>query len=117
MEERITLKGSRDGLRLIVHADAPWTEVLAALRAQLAQGNSFYQGAKLLIDIGERTTSDTALQELLAIMAEYGIEPEALIDAIFRHNCQQLVQRRVAGCALADVDQQLCALIKRVTVR
>jgi septum site-determining protein MinC len=81
MEERITLKGSRDGLRLILHQDAPWNEVLAALRAQLAQGNSFYQGAKLLIDIGERTTSDTALQELLAVMAEFGIEPEALITA------------------------------------
>jgi septum site-determining protein MinC len=81
MEERITLKGSRDGLRLILHQDAPWNEVLAALRAQLAQGNSFYQGAKLLIDIGERTTSDTALQELLAVMAEFGIQPEALITA------------------------------------
>lgn len=81
MEERITLKGSRDGLRLILHQEAPWDEVLAALRAQLAQGNSFYQGAKLLIDIGERTTSDTALQELLAVMAEFGIEPEALITA------------------------------------
>ena len=81
MEERITLKGSRDGLRLILHQEAPWDEVLAALRAQLAQGNSFYQGAKLLIDIGERATSDAALQELLAVMAEFGIQPEALITA------------------------------------
>ncbi len=81
MEERITLKGSRDGLRLILNAETPWDEVLVALRAQLAQGTSFYQGAKLLIDIGERTTTDVALQELLAVMAEYGIEPEALITA------------------------------------
>jgi septum site-determining protein MinC len=81
MDERITLKGSRDGLRLILHPDAPWDEVLAALRAQLAQGTSFYQGAKLLIDVGERPVTDVALQELRAVMAEHGIEPEALVTA------------------------------------
>jgi septum site-determining protein MinC len=81
MEERITLKGSRDGLRLILNADAPWDEVLAAVRVQLDQGTTFYQGAKLLIDIGGRSTTDVALQELLGVMAEYGIEPEALITA------------------------------------
>ncbi len=81
MEERITLKGSRDGLRLILHPDAPWTEVLDALRAQLDQGTSFYQGARLLIDVGERATTDANLQELLAVMEAYGLEPEALITA------------------------------------
>lgn len=79
MEERITLKGSRDGLRLILHPTAAWEEVLEALRKQLAQGSSFYHGAKLLIDVGERSITDVELQAILAIMAEHDIEPAALI--------------------------------------
>lgn len=81
MEERITIKGSREGLRLTLHPDAPWDEVLHALRTQLDQGSAFYQGAKLLIDIGERATTDVELHDLLEVMQEYGLEPEALVTA------------------------------------
>ena len=81
MDERITLKGSRDGLRLILHPDAAWDEVLAALRKQLAQGNAFYQGARLLIDVGAREITDAELHQLTEVMQEYGIAPEALLTA------------------------------------
>lgn len=81
MDERITLKGSRDGLRLILHPEAPWDGVVEALRAQLSQGTSFYQGAKLLIDIGERAVTDAELTALTNVMQEFGLEPEALITA------------------------------------
>lgn len=81
MDERITLKGSRDGLRLILHPDAPWDGVVEALRAQLSQGMSFYQGARLLIDIGERAVTDAELTMLTEVMQEFGIEPEALLSA------------------------------------
>lgn len=79
MEERITIKGSRDGLRLILHQEAPWDEVLDALRSQLEQGTSFYQGAKVLIDVGERAITDAELTALRDVMEAHQIEPEALI--------------------------------------
>ncbi|HEY1016133.1 MAG TPA: septum site-determining protein MinC [Herpetosiphonaceae bacterium] len=82
MEERISIKGSRDGLRLILHPDAPWGDVMRALHQQLGKGTAFFQGARLLIDIGERATSDIELEELLAAMSGYSLEPAALVSSV-----------------------------------
>ena len=54
MAKLIAIKGSKDGLRLQLDERAAWEELLEALRAQISQGASFFNGAQLVVDIGER---------------------------------------------------------------
>jgi septum site-determining protein MinC len=48
------------------------------LRAQFEQSSSFFAGARLIVDVGERELSDAQLAEILALMEEHGLQPEAL---------------------------------------
>jgi septum site-determining protein MinC len=81
MSDILTIKGSRDGLRLLVDHEAAWPEVMDALRSRLGRSESFFHGARLTIDVGERQMSDQQLDELLALMLDHGLKPEALASA------------------------------------
>jgi septum site-determining protein MinC len=78
MGDLISIKGGKDGIRVQLDEAAEWHSVLAALRTQFDQGGSFFAGARLLVDVGERPLNDTQLTEILALMEQHGVEPEAL---------------------------------------
>ncbi len=78
MSAPIAIKGSKDGLRLMLAEDVAWEEVVAALRSQLERGTEFFHGAELTIDVGDRALEDNDLQALLALMHEHGLQPTAL---------------------------------------
>lgn len=81
MSGLVSIKGGRDGLRLHLDEAADWPELVSALRTQLNQGGSFFAGARLVVDIGERLLNDLQLTEMLALMQEHGLQPEALAAA------------------------------------
>ena len=74
----IAIKGNKEGLRLMLAEDAPWDDVMAALRSQLERGTEFFHGAELTIDVGDRAVQDDELNTLLALMHEHGLQPSAL---------------------------------------
>jgi septum site-determining protein MinC len=78
MAKLIAIKGSKEGLRLQLDEQAAWEEVLDALRAQIGQGASFFNGAQLVVDIGERALAEDQLGSLLDLMRQHGIRPESL---------------------------------------
>jgi septum site-determining protein MinC len=78
MTKLIAIKGSKDGLRLQLDEHAAWEELLDALRAQIGQGASFFNGAQLVVDIGERALAEDQLAALLDLMRQHGIRPESL---------------------------------------
>ncbi|HJZ47519.1 MAG TPA: septum site-determining protein MinC [Roseiflexaceae bacterium] len=78
MAKLIAIKGSKDGLRLQLDEQAAWDEVLDALRAQIGQGANFFNGAQLVVDIGERSLAEEQLAGLLELMRQHGIRPESL---------------------------------------
>ena len=78
IQQLIAIKGGRNGLRLQLDETAPWAELLAALRAQLGQGSSFFNGAQVIVDVGERALDQPQFGELLALMQEYGLKPDSL---------------------------------------
>jgi septum site-determining protein MinC len=78
MSQFIAIKGSKDGLRLQLNESATWDDVLDALRKQFSHGATFFQGAQIMVDIGERALSEDQLAALLDVMREHGIRPEAL---------------------------------------
>lgn len=78
MTHLIAIKGSKDGLRLQLDESAAWPELLDALRTQLSQAAHFFQGAQVLLDIGDRALSEEQLAALLDLMQQHGLRPEAL---------------------------------------
>ena len=78
MTKLIAIKGSKDGLRLQLDEQAAWDEVLEALRAQIGQGANFFNGAQLVLDIGERALAEEQLAALLELMHQHGVRPESL---------------------------------------
>ena len=78
MSNLIAIRGSKDGLRLQLDETAAWPELLDALRGQLGKGTNFFQGAQIVLDIGDRALADDQLAALLELMQEHGVRPEAL---------------------------------------
>jgi septum site-determining protein MinC len=78
MSDLISIKGGRDGLRMRLDDTVEWVALLAKLEQQLTQNRSFFSGAKLTLDIGDRALSEAQLAEMLGLMQQHGVEAEAL---------------------------------------
>ena len=78
MNAPIAIKGSKDGLRLMLAEEAPWDDIMAALRSQFERGTEFFHGAELTIDVGDRALAEEELQRLLGLLQEHGLQPAAL---------------------------------------
>lgn len=85
MGELISIKGSRDGLRLRLDAAAEWPALIAGLERQLSQNPSFFAGARLTLEVGDRSLNEAQLGELLKLMQQHGVSTEA-IDASARES-------------------------------
>lgn len=78
MSDLISIKGGRDGLRMRLDDTVEWAALLAQLEQQLTQNRSFFSGAKLTLDIGDRPLSEAQLAAMLELMQQHGVEAEAL---------------------------------------
>src|SRR5512145_3067700 len=78
MSNLIVIKGSKDGLRLQLSESATWHDLLEALRGQRDQGANFFHGAQIVVDIGERVLDGNQLADMLELMRQHGLRPEAL---------------------------------------
>lgn len=78
MSTPIAIKGSKDGLRLVLAEDAAWTDVLAALRSQLERSPEFFHGASLTIDTGSRELQPEELSAMLEVLHDHSLQPAAL---------------------------------------
>src|SRR5574339_515948 len=75
----IQIKGLRDGL-LVSLDDAPWSEQLAALISQVDAQPSFFQGARLALDVASQVLHVNDLVELRDSLSERGISLWAVIS-------------------------------------
>jgi septum site-determining protein MinC len=75
----IQIKGLRDGL-LVSLDDAPWEQQRAALMAQVDAQPSFFQGARLALDVASQVLKVNELVELRDQLSERGIALWAVIS-------------------------------------
>ena len=68
----IQIKGLRDGL-LVTMSAAPWEELRAALMEQIEAKQSFFQGARLALDVGSQVFHVNELSSLRDTLSERGI--------------------------------------------
>lgn len=78
MSSPISIKGSRDGLRLHLDEAAGWGTLLEALQQQLERGTQFFNGARVVVDIGDRVLEEHELGAVLELMRRHGLQPDAL---------------------------------------
>lgn len=75
----VQIKGLRDGL-LVSLADAPWEEQRAALLEQIERQESFFQGARLALDVGAQVLKVNELVELRDRLSERNISLWAIVS-------------------------------------
>src|SRR3712207_5160997 len=78
MATPVSIKGGKEGLRLVLDEAAPWDDVLDELHERFSRGTEFFHGAEITIDTGERALEEGQLAELLALMGEHGLQPATL---------------------------------------
>ena len=78
MATPISIKGGKDGLRLVLDESAPWDDVLDELEERFRRGLEFFHGAQITLDTGDRALGDGELAALLAMMNEHGLQPSML---------------------------------------
>jgi septum site-determining protein MinC len=68
----VSFKGTREGLA-ITFGEGAWHEVLNELTAQLNRPNaqSFFQGARVFLETGERALDVAQIEELIALLAQH----------------------------------------------
>ena len=75
----VQIKGMRDGL-LVSVADAPWEDQKSALLAQMDQQPSFFQGARLALDIGAQILHVNEMVELRDQLSERNVALWAIVS-------------------------------------
>ena len=75
----IQIKGLRDGL-LVTMSAAPWEELRAALMEQIETQQSFFQGARVALDVGSQVFHVNELSSLRDILSERGIMLWAVVS-------------------------------------
>jgi septum site-determining protein MinC len=75
----VQIKGLRDGL-LVSLDDAPWDEQRVALLAQVDSQPSFFQGARLALDVASQVLRVNELVELRDQLSERGISLWAVLS-------------------------------------
>jgi septum site-determining protein MinC len=78
MATPISIKGGKDGLRLVLDEAASWSDIMDELDQRLARGVEFFHGAQITLDTGDRALQDGELSALLELMAEHGLQPATL---------------------------------------
>ncbi|MEI7645915.1 MAG: septum site-determining protein MinC [Chloroflexales bacterium] len=78
MSDLISIKGGREGLRLRLDDVVDWQVLTDALAQQLAQKSGFFVGARLMLEIGDRTLNDAQMADLLGLMQQHGVLVESL---------------------------------------
>lgn len=81
MQDIISIKGGRDGLRIIIDEQSNWLSVTEALKAQFEQSGNFFAGAHMIVEIGNRQVSEAELSEMITLMQTYGLQPESIATA------------------------------------
>jgi len=82
MTNSVSFKGTREGL-LITLGDGAWHELLNELGMQLDRpsAQSFFQGARVLLDTGSRTIEVVQLEELIALLAQHNMTLASVMGA------------------------------------
>jgi septum site-determining protein MinC len=92
--ELVSFKGTREGLSITL-GEGPWRDVLNELAAQLDRpgAQSFFQGARVLLETGPRAVDVLELEELIALLSQHGMTLTSVIGGRNTQDAFEQVRR------------------------
>ena len=99
------IKGVREGLLIQVDPGAEWTATTADLAAHLDEQGRFYEGGRIILEVGERPVPRYELTSLMALLERRGLSLWAVLSRseTTRASTEALDLRTSAGAALAGL--------------
>ena len=76
----VKVKGIREGLLITIAEDESWENALQALFQLLSEQETFFQGARLVLDVGTRKIRAAALGKLRDQLADHGVTLWAVLS-------------------------------------
>ncbi len=75
----VTFKGNKDGLLVLCDEKASWDEILDTLKECLqGKKGNFFEGARVMVDLGTRTLKSEQAQALWYIMEKNGLQIKSI---------------------------------------
>lgn len=90
-DDQITIKGTRDGVALTV-GEGDWPQLMANLRDRLRATSRFFQGARVLMDVGVRNVQSEGIVEAAEILKQHEM---TLVSVISTNAETQSVARQM----------------------
>jgi septum formation inhibitor MinC len=72
-EQMVVIKGIKDGLLVSLSASEEWHSITTDLAARIDQQSSFFAGARITIELGERPVPKHELSSLKALLERRGL--------------------------------------------
>lgn len=79
-DQLFAIKGVRDGLLVTLSPVEEWLQVTARLGEHFDGQNSFFQGARIIVDVGERPVPKYELSSLKALLERRGLTLWAVLS-------------------------------------
>ncbi|GIX45841.1 MAG: putative septum site-determining protein MinC [Candidatus Tectimicrobiota bacterium] len=70
---RVKFAGSAQGLRMRLAWEVPLPQLLVELEEHLQKARDFFQGARVLVEVGERGVATAELEQLAVVLERYGV--------------------------------------------
>jgi septum site-determining protein MinC len=112
--ESVTFKGSRQGITLVLNADAAFGAALEELREKLAKAGDFFSGAAVTVHVARPLAPEEAVALVGALCGENGLKLAGIQDPAARPAAAPAPVRETGGREGSGGEQTL--LVRR-TVR
>ena len=79
-EQTVAIKGIKDGLLIALSTTEEWLTITSDLAARIDQQSSFFNGARITVDLGERPVPKHELTSLKALLERRGLTLWAIVS-------------------------------------
>ena len=79
VKPRVKFSGTDSGLLMRLEWDAPLPQLLVELEEHLQQSRSFFEGARVLLEIGRQPVLQHDMEQLAVVLARYGVTLQGVI--------------------------------------
>lgn len=77
----VKFSGTDNGLLMRLEWDTPLPQLLVELEEHLQQSRTFFEGARVLLEIGRRPVLQQDMEQLAVVLARYGVTLQGVIPA------------------------------------
>jgi septum site-determining protein MinC len=116
VKRRVKFSGTDSGLLMRLEWDAPLPQLLVELEEHLQQSRAFFEGARVLLEIGRQPVLKHDMEQLAVVLGRYGVILQGVIPAS-EHRDRLPTTPTPAPAPLPAPDPQVTLRLERRTIR